>query len=254
MARETAMMEPHYYWRKQIMRMAVTMPPITCSILPVHPFVYGVGQNNESGSYLSPTNAINHIAGKLTGAGRVSVLVLMVTGKTFAEFMQVLSAFSAVFPLPVFSQVERMAKTAETLATSKMKIPGKIAGGLPLPQALSTATSRMASNSQLIETAKAAASKPSGLDSMKSALSDFSKQKDNALKQMNDALNGLLGKSATVWGFSGTDDATILADEMRKDIPDPDAVYTLATLFVGDEITALTRMLNDTDNYPRPER
>ncbi|MEQ4671813.1 hypothetical protein AB7W30_16735 [Providencia manganoxydans] len=230
------------------------MKQITCSILTAHPFIYGLGLKTNTGSYLSPENAIEYIANKLAGTGQASVLVLMVTGKTFAEFMQVLSAFSAVFPLPVFSQVERMARTAETLAATKMQIPGKIAGGLPLPQALSTTTSRMASNSQLIEAAKAAASQPSGLDSMKSALSDFSKQKDNTLKQMNDALNGVLGKSTTVWAFSGTDDATILAEEMRKNIPDPDAVYTLATLFAGDEITVLTRMLNDTDNYPRPER
>lgn len=241
-------------WRKRNISMSMNMQEITCSILTAHPFIYGLGLKTNTGSYLSPENAIEYIANKLAGTGQASVLVLMVTGKTFAEFMQVLSAFSAVFPLPVFSQVERMARTAETLAATKMQIPGKIAGGLPLPQALSTTTSRMASNSQLIEAAKAAASQPSGLDSMKSALSDFSKQKDNTLKQMNDALNGVLGKSTTVWAFSGTDDATILAEEMRKNIPDPDAVYTLATLFAGDEIPVLTRMLNDTDNYPRPER
>lgn len=241
-------------WKKSLLKLSPTMSGLTCSIVPAHPFIYELGQKNDTGCYLSPTNAINHIASKLTGAGIVSVLVLMVTGKTFAEFMLALSAFAAVFPLPVFSQVERMARTAETLATTKMQIPGKMAGDLPLPQALSTATSRMASNSQLIEAAKVAASKPSGLDSMKSALSDFSKQKDNALKQMSDALNGLLGKSATVWAFSGTDDATILADKMRKNIPEPDAIFTLATLFVGNEIHALTRMLNDTDHHPCPER
>nr|WP_282552919.1 hypothetical protein [Providencia stuartii] len=234
--------------------MAAGLPLITCSILPVHPFIYGVGQANSSGSYLSPTNAINHLADKLTNAGQVSALVLMVTGKSFAEFMQQLSAFSAVFPLPAFAQVERMARTAHTLATTKMQLPGKMIGGLPLPQSLSTATSRMVSNAQLIEAAKVGANQTSGLDSMKSALSDFSKQKDNALKQMSDALNGLLGQSATVWAFAGTDDASVLADKMRKNIPEPDAIFTLATLFVGNEIHALTRMLNDTDHHPCPER
>lgn len=241
-------------WYRNNMKMAADMPPITCSILPVHPFVYGVGQTNDSGSYLSPANAVNYIAGKLAGAGQISVLVLMVTGKTFAEFMQSLSAFSAVFPLPVFSQVQRMAGTAETLATTKMQLPGKMAGGLPLPQSLSTSASRMAGNAQLIEAAKAAAGKPASPDSLKSALSDFSTMKDNALKQMGDALAGLLGKSAPVWAFSGTDDATVLAEKMKKDIPEPDAVYTLATLFAGHDIDALTRMLSHADDSPRPER
>ncbi len=248
------MIETRYAWRKKTMKMAASMPPITCSILPIHPFIYGVGQNNESGSYLSPTNAINYIAGKLTGAGHVNALVLMVTGKTFAEFMLSLSSFAAVFPLPVFAQVERMARTAETLAITKMQIPGKMAGGLPLPQAISTATSRMAINSQLVELAKVSAGKSLGLEGLKSALSDFGSLKESALKQMSEALNGLLGKSATVWVFSGTDDASVLADKMCNDIPEADAVYTLATLFVGNEINALTRMLNDRDNNPRPQR
>lgn len=241
-------------WRKCLMKMSPALPGITCSILAIHPFVYGIGHTNDSGSYLSPVNAVNHIAGKLAGSGQISVLVIMVTGKTFAQFMQSLSAFSAVFPLPVFSQVERMARTAETLATTKMQLPGKMAGGLPLPQSLSTSTSRMATNAQLIETAKSAASKPVSADSLKSALSDFGSLKDNALKQMNDSLSELLGKSAMVWAFSGAGDATVLAEKMKKDIPEPDAVYTLATLFAGHEIDALTRMLSNADDSTRTER
>ncbi|MBO1916526.1 hypothetical protein J4727_16940 [Providencia rettgeri] len=64
-----------------------------------------------------------------------------------------------------FSQVERMARTAH-VGYHKNAIAREMAGGLPLPQSLSTATSRMASNAQLIEAAKAAAKQPSGLDSI----------------------------------------------------------------------------------------
>lgn len=241
-------------WTHSNLKMSTAMPTITCSILPVHPFVYGVGQTTETGSYLSPTNAINHLANKVSGAGKVNVLVMMITAKTYGEFLQSLGQFSAVFPLPVFSQVERMAKTAESLAISKMQIPSQMANGLPLPQALSTATSRMALNSQLIEQAKAQASQAAGIDSLKSALNDFARVKDNALKQMNEALNGLLGKTAPVWAFSGHDDGAVLAENMRKAIPEQDAVYTLATLFVGKDIDALTGMLHEPDNHTRPKR
>ncbi|HGJ5889777.1 MAG TPA: hypothetical protein ACHBZA_00005, partial [Arsenophonus apicola] len=93
------------------MKMSPTLSSITCSMVQLHPFVYGLGQKTATGSYLSPTNAINHIAKKLVGAAETEIVVMMICAKTQTEFMTLLQQFSTVFPLPVFSQVERMAKT-----------------------------------------------------------------------------------------------------------------------------------------------
>ncbi|PHM61999.1 hypothetical protein [Xenorhabdus ishibashii] len=240
-------------WQHKTLQLSPNLSGISVAIVPVHPFIYGVGQQADSGSYLSPTNALHYLANKLIGAGNLNAVVLMICAKTHDEFMQNLMQFSSVLPLPVFAQVKRMAKTAESLAITKMQLPGKQGGGLPLPQPLSTATSRLAVNAQLIEQAKAQASAGSGIAGLKSQLSTFTSTRQSALQQVADAMIGLAGKSATVWAFSGKGNGTHIAEKLRQNIPEPDAVYTLATLFAGDDLRPLERMLSHEPNYhPRP--
>ncbi|MCW2257803.1 hypothetical protein M2263_003894 [Providencia alcalifaciens] len=242
MASETVI---HPKWHKSLMKLSPTMSGLTCSMVPAHPFVYGLGQQTDTGSYLSPTNAIKHIAKKLAGTAETEITVMMVCAKTQTEFMGLLQQFSTVFPLPVFSQVERMAKTAESLQITKMQLPGKQLGGLPNPQALSTSNSRDTINAQLIEQAKNSAGSASGIDAMKSAMSSFKVSRESALKDINDKLTGLLGKSVIIWSFTGKGTGDYLAEQLQKDIPEPDAVLTLATLFAGSELSALKGMLHD---------
>ncbi|MEI9788374.1 hypothetical protein V5094_11925 [Moellerella wisconsensis] len=258
MARETII---HPKWRKSLMKMSPTLSGLTCSMVHAHPFVYGLGQKADTGSYLSPSNAINHITKKLSGAAETEIVVMMICAKTQREFMTLLQLFSTVLPLPVFSQVERMAKTAESLQTTKMQLPAQQFGGLPKPQALSTSSSRATINAQLIEQAKNSASSESGIDMMKSAMSGFKSARENALKEIDNKLNELLGKSVDIWSFTGKGTGDYLAEQLKKDIPEPDAVLTLATLFAGSELSALKGMLHDptkpinspkSDNHLRP--
>src|SRR5471030_60027 len=130
-------------WRKAVLSIPQNMASLTCSVLPVHPWVYGIGQEAGEGSYLSPKNATDHLASKLgADEGEISAIVFMVCATSQAEFMKSLAIFSSVLPLPVFSQVARRAQEAATLAITKMQIPGKAAGGLPPAIPLSTATNR----------------------------------------------------------------------------------------------------------------
>ncbi|EMI4428597.1 hypothetical protein V6478_001987 [Providencia rettgeri] len=237
------------------------MSGLTCSMVPAHPFIYGLGQKTDTGCYLSPTNAINYIAKKLAGAGETDIVVMMVCAKSQVEFMSLLQVFSSVFPLPVFSQVERMAKTAANLQLTKMQLPGKQFGGLPKPQALSTSTSRATINAQLIEQAKNSAGSASGIDAMKSAMSGFKSAREDALKDIGNKLTDLLGKSVIIWSFTGKGTGDYLAEQLQKNIPEPDAIFTLATLFAGSELSSLQGMLHDPtksinntepDHYARP--
>ncbi|BBG59463.1 hypothetical protein [Providencia rustigianii] len=258
MASETVI---HPTWRKSLMKMSPTMSGLTCSMVPVHPFVYGLGQKTDTGCYLSPTNAISYIAKKLAGAGETDIVVMMVCAKSQVEFMSLLQVFSSVFPLPVFSQVERMAKTAANLQVTKMQLPGKQFGGLPKPQSLSTSTSRATINAQLIEQAKNSAGSASGIDAMKSAMSGFKSARESALKDIGNKLTDLLGKSVVIWSFTGKGTGDYLSERLKKDIPEPDAIFTLATLFAGSELAPLKGMLHDptkpinsteSDNHARP--
>lgn len=221
------------------------MSGLTCSMVAAHPFVYGLGQKTDTGCYLSPTNAINHIAKKLAGAGETDIIVMMVCAKSQVEFLSLLQLFSSVFPLPVFSQVERMAKTAANLQVTKMQLPGKQFGGLPKPQALSTSTSRATINAQLIEQAKNSAGSASGIDAMKSAMSGFKSARESVLKDIGNKLTDLLGKSVVIWSFTGKGTGDYLSERLKKDIPEPDAIFTLATLFAGSELSSLKGMLHD---------
>lgn len=258
MASETVI---HPKWRKSLMKMSPTMSGLTCSMVPAHPFIYGLGQKTDTGYYLSPTNAISHIAKKLAGAGETDIVVMMVCAKSQVEFMSLLQVFSSVFPLPVFSQVERMAKTAANLQVTKMQLPGKQFGGLPKPQSLSTSTSRATINAQLIEQAKNSAGSASGIDAMKSAMSGFKSARESALKDIGNKLTDLFGKSVVIWSFTGKGTGDYLSERLKKDIPEPDAIFTLATLFAGSELAPLKGMLHDptkpinsteSDNHARP--
>ncbi|EKN5147817.1 hypothetical protein V6611_000499 [Yersinia enterocolitica] len=237
-------------WRKANLSIPGNMAAVNCAMLPVHPWVYGVGRSEESGHYLSPQNAVDYLAGKLAGSGGPQrVVVFMVCATDHLAFMQALTQFSAVLPLPVFAQVARMASTAATLATTKMQLPANDGNGLPLPQSLSTATSRMAMNAQRIAQAKEAAGSGANLAGLASALSVFANAKAAALASVESALNGLLAGSAQAWVFTASGSAATLASEMKKNVPQQDAVFTLATLFAGEDLTTLEAMINDTDSH-----
>ncbi|HGK6777925.1 TPA: hypothetical protein ACJ5GP_002016 [Yersinia enterocolitica] len=237
-------------WRKATLSIPGNMAAVNCAMLPVHPWVYGVGRSEESGHYLSPQNAVDYLAGKLAGSGGSQrVVVFMVCATDHPDFMQALTQFSAVLPLPVFSQVARMANTAATLATTKMQLPANAGNGLPLPQPLSTATNRMAMNAQRIAQAKEAAGSGATLAGLASALSGFARAKAAALASVESALNGLLAGSAQAWVFTASGSAATLASEMKKNVPQQDAVFTLATLFAGEDLTTLEAMINDTDSH-----
>ncbi|MCT8342577.1 hypothetical protein LG003_06740 [Photorhabdus kleinii] len=101
----------------------------------------------------------------------------------------------------------------------------------------------------MIAQAKTQASAGSSIAGLKSQLTHFTTVRQHALQQVTTALNGVRSKSARVWTFSGKGNGALLAEKLRQDIPEQDAVYTLATLFTGDDISALERMLHNEPNY-----
>ena len=59
-------------WRDSVIKIADDMAELSCSIIPAHPWVYGLGQSADSGGYLSPANALGYLAGKLTTSSGIS--------------------------------------------------------------------------------------------------------------------------------------------------------------------------------------
>nr|WP_274871111.1 hypothetical protein [Serratia marcescens] len=233
-------------WRRAVLRMPGDMQALTCSMVPAHPWVYGVGRAEASGSYLSPANAVDYLAGKLAGQGaEISATVFMICANSHAEFMPLVASLSGVLPLPALNQVQRMAQTAATQAVTRMQLPGKMGGGLPAAVPLSTSAQRLALNAQRIAEAKADAALGASIDGLQSALAGFAEARQSALAMVSEAMTALQGKSAPAWVFTAKGAAASVGAAMKKDVPRQDAVFTLAVLFVGKDLGQLEAMIHD---------
>ncbi|MEI9881656.1 hypothetical protein [Atlantibacter hermannii] len=238
-------------WRKSKIAFSDAVGALSCSVVPVHPWVYGQGQHTDSGAYLSPQNAINYLAGKLTGSSEIAdVTVFMLSANSHAEFMDALDVMAGVFPIPAFTKVRRMAQAAAELATVKMQIPPSAGNGLPAAAPLSVSTGRQAVNAARIVRAKAEAAAGASAGNMAAALSGFDKARNAALAEISQGLDALKSKSADAWVFTRTGSLNTTATEMLKDIPAASAVHCVAVMFVG-ELGALEAMIHDENSSAR---
>ncbi|EMP2222990.1 hypothetical protein RJO47_001776 [Enterobacter hormaechei] len=234
-------------WQESVIKIADDMASLSCSIIPAHPWVYGLGQSADSGGYLSPANALRYLAGRLTSSsGSGDVIIMMVAENTHAAFMKSLNNLAVVFPAPVFTQVGRMAAAAAELATVKMQLPSK-ASLLPAAAPLSVSTNRLAVNAQRIATAQLAAALPTSVTELQNQISGFVRDRASLLKSVSESLEDLKGASAEILSFSYSGPHRGAAVELLKDIPRTTAVHTAAMLFIGDSLTDLGKMIHEPD-------
>ncbi|MCT2387294.1 hypothetical protein [Erwinia pyrifoliae] len=232
-------------WCNATLRIADGMAPLTCAIVPAHPWVYGLGQSADSGGYLSPANAVNYLAKKLvTSGGNGSVIVLMVAANTHDDFMQELDKLAAVFPAAAFSQVSRMAQAAAELSKVKMQLPAKAANLLPAAVPLSVTTSRSAINAQRIAAAQLESATGISVNDLRQQLATFVLERASLLAQVSDSLTALKAASAPVQAFVHHGDLKTAAVELLKGIPQLTAVHTAAMMFTGNNLDSLEKMIH----------
>ncbi|CQJ57431.1 phage-like protein [Yersinia intermedia] len=234
-------------WHKSTLRIPQNLAPINCSTVAVHPWAFGVGQTERSGSFLSPANAINALASRLAGADSdQDVLILLITAKTLAEFITLLTSAEKVFPIPALTQVQRRAKAALSLDVSKMQIPAR-PGGLPASAPLSVATTRQASGAQALQKAISDTAAGSSSEAIGTALAAFKQQRAALLTDAKNSLEQLQGVSVPVWSLSVEGNTQTAIAEMKKDIPDSQAIFSLAIMFVGADLAPLRAMVVNHD-------
>ncbi|HFE7521734.1 TPA: hypothetical protein ACGAD2_002282 [Salmonella enterica subsp. enterica serovar Newport] len=221
-------------WNEANLTLKGNAASVVCSSLAVHPWDVEAGHITPDGAYLSPANAIKHLAGKLSGVPAHSdVLVLMVTDSYQDGFIRQLATLADTFPLPVLTQTLRRARTQLTQAITRMQIPATPQNGLPAPQPLIVSTLQSAvSNSAALDAVKAEGL--ASLDALKDALSGLQAQRQQLQQQITDELAGISDKVARVFAFVHTGDAVLARLEMMKNIPHPTASLTYAHLFTGD--------------------
>ncbi|ECH9311413.1 TPA: hypothetical protein N5G08_001440 [Salmonella enterica subsp. enterica serovar Paratyphi B] len=238
-------------WRESVVKIADDMVALACSIVPAHPWVYGLGQNTDSGGYLSPANAMGYLAKKLLFAGgRGDVIVMMVAENTHDAFMQGLNKLSTVFPAPVFTQVSRMAAAAAELSTVKMQLPVK-ADVLPASAPLSVSTNRLALNAQRVAAAQLAAAVSTTTTDLKNQVTGFIQERADLLASLSQGLDDLKAASANIFSFSYSGSYAVAAAELLKGIPQTTAVHTAAMMFIGDSLSDLGKMLHEPDRITR---
>lgn len=239
-------------WRESVIKIADNMAALSCSIVPAHPWVYGLGQITDSGGYLSPANALGYLANKLTAShASGDVIVIMIAENTHDIFMQALNQLVTVFPAPVFTQVKRMAAAAAELSTVKMQLPSKV-NALPVVAPLSVSTNRLALNAQRVAAAQLEAAASTSIDGLKSQIAGFIQERAGLLSSLSQSLDDLKGASARAWTFSFTGNHSTAAAELLKGIPQTTAVHTTAMMFIGDSLADLGKMIHDPDRTTRP--
>ena len=235
-------------WRDARLAFTDSLAALSCSIVPAHPWIHGLGQQTENGAYLSPVNAVRYLAERLAGsAGHADVVIMMVTGQTQENFMTRLNGLVDVFPVPAFTQVRRLAQSAAALAIEKMQIPAKSGAGLPVAIPLSVPTTREALSAAAVSQAQKTASAGFSLDGLKQQLGEFAQLRDKLISDVSSGLDDLRGKSARAWVFTGNGDTATTLLELVKDIPQPSAVYTAAVMLVGDNLDGIKGMIHDFD-------
>lgn len=238
-------------WQNSVIRIADDMAPLDCSIIPAHPWIYGLGQSTESGGYLSPANALAYLAGKLaTSGGSGDVIVMMVAENTHDIFMKALSGLATVFPAPVFTQVSRMAAAAAELSVVKMQLPSKV-NSLPVAAPLSVTTNRLAVNAQRVAAAQLAAAVSTSTAGLQSQIAGFIQERAGLLSSLSQSLDDLKGASAKAWSFRYTGNHSAGAVELLKNIPQVTAVHTAAMMFIGDSLADLGKMIHEPDHTTR---
>ncbi|EOY4357694.1 hypothetical protein ACP51C_002583 [Cronobacter sakazakii] len=235
-------------WREAKLAFSDAFAALDCAIVPAHPWLYGVGQQTDNGAYLSPANAVAYLAGKLASApGEQDVVILLTTGTTQADFISRLEGLTQVFPAPAFTQVSRLARSAAELATVRMQLPAKGAGGLPAALPLSVPTSRAVMNARAVANARQQAGAGIGMAGIKSALTGFTAQRASLLSELADGLTQLTAKSARAWVFTAKGDAATLTRELMQNIPQQSAVFSAAIMLAGNNLDGIKGMIHDID-------
>lgn len=233
-------------WREARIAFSDSVGALNCSVIPAHPWVYGLGQQTENGAYLSPVNAINYLAEKLAGTGGAAdIVIMMVSGQTHYNFMASLNQLVDVFPSPAFTQVRRLAESAAQLAAEKMQIPAKYSQSLPSAIPLSVPTSRTALAAAAVQKARQEAAATADISTVKKLMGDFQQQRESMISDIASGLSDLKGKSARAWVFTASGDLPSALLELVKGIPLQSAIYTAAMMLVGDNLDGIKGMIHD---------
>jgi hypothetical protein len=217
--------------------------------ITVHPWQHGVGQEEKSGNYLSPANAVKRLAEKLADASdaksptsSIQAVAVMVCAGSLDSLIAALEPLSVLIATPGMMQALRMAKSQAGLQQSKMQTGNNVknpywptAGTLmPEPQ--------RSSRKALLGALGMAGSY--GTRQMVETLSALVDKRQQQVTVMQTAWAELQKVGGNVWRFSVDGSPRDVASQIKQGAPAEDNIYTVVTLFTGDNLSFLKEMLS----------
>lgn len=228
-------------WISKTLRPAADVDGIMCSVSAVGPWTPGAGQQEESGSYLSPENAVSWMVTKLAGApSDMDVVAMLLTAPTLPAFITTLSKAADVFPVPALAQVYRRAMTASTLSESRMIKPATAGGQFTFAPLSLTPTRRAAGARTAINAGNVSTSvDPAAL------LSTLTARRAELLNQLRQEAEGIAAQAVQLHVVQSNGDVAGAVREMKEGFPNPDHVFSLGLIFTGENLSALREGLHD---------
>ncbi|HFO4513847.1 TPA: hypothetical protein ACHJ11_005657, partial [Escherichia coli] len=123
------------------------------------------------------------------------VTIIMIAENTHDLFIQSMAALTAVLPVPVFTQAQRMAQAAASLSTDKMQIP-ITTDTLPAPVHFSVATMRNAVSAARAAQARQLAAQRPDAAGLRRQISRFISRRAGALAGLEEGIRTLAEQKA----------------------------------------------------------
>ncbi|HGW6552277.1 TPA: hypothetical protein ACNHS8_002588 [Escherichia coli] len=212
--------------------------------IAVHNWTFGAGKEEESGTYLSPPNAVKRLAEKLRdgadlrmGAGGDAVCLLVCAGQ-IGDFISKLTKVCDTLPAPGFTQALNTARAHAGKESQKMQRPGALTyPAWPESGDLIEKNHRESRRLLLSEMAMLAAYKTRApVDT----LAELVKLREKAVSDLAGDFDKLNETAAQVWSWKGSGGGASLASALESSSPPGHSfIFTAVVLFTGADLSFL---------------
>jgi hypothetical protein len=211
-------------------------------VLSVTPYQFQAGDKLDSGSYLSPTNAVKTLVAKLRDLadthrpkGQLNVVAIMLTAQSINEFSAKLQDITSVLTLPDWMQVARQAKALITNDYDKLHQPAAIVQPRFKPSAILSAQPMgdyVDAQKAQLATLESLASDGTNVIGKLQALAA---KRAITLADMSKAINVLKEMKGSVYSMSLSGSVESVATQLQNAGVQNNHQFTMASLLISNE-------------------
>ncbi|MBY8196094.1 hypothetical protein KW533_04230 [Vibrio fluvialis] len=213
---------------------------IAGAVLSATPYLFQVGEKLDSGSYLSPGNAVKTLSVKLRDLsdrhrpnGQLHAVAIMLTGQSISEFAAKLEQITAVLTLPDWTQVARQAKAMVTNDRDKLHQP--VAMVQPRFKPFGTLNAQPVGDYFSEQSAQLATLESLASDSTHviGKLQALAAKRSVVLSDISEAINNLKNLQGSVFSMSLNGSAESIATQLQNAAAPNNHQLTIASLLLS---------------------